>query len=57
MKCCKAIIGKYNNKSIMQGREIYCKYYKDGQDFCAIRNPHINSGNVMYTTNKYHKEI
>lgn len=52
----QAIIGKYNNKSIMQGREIYCKYYKDGQDFCATRNPHINSGNVMYTTNKYHKE-
>jgi hypothetical protein len=51
-----ATIGKYQNESIMQGREVYCKYYKDGQRFCATRNPHINSGNVMYTTNKYHKE-
>ena len=49
-------IGKYENKSIMKGREVYCKYYKDGQEFCATRNPHINSGNVMYTTNKFHKE-
>ena len=51
-----ATVGKYENKSIMKGREIYCKYYKDGQEFCATRNPHINSGNVMYTKNKYHKE-
>ena len=51
-----SIISKYENKSIMQGREIYCKYYKDEQEFCATRNPHINAGNVMYTKNKYHKE-
>jgi len=51
-----ASIGKYESKSIMQGREIYCKYYKDGQEFCVTRNPHINAGNVMYTKNKYHKE-
>jgi hypothetical protein len=51
-----ATVGKYEDKSIMQGREIYCKYYKDGQEFCATRNPHINSGNVMYIKNKYHKE-
>jgi hypothetical protein len=51
-----ASIGKYNGTSIMQGREIYCRYYKDGQEFCASRNPHINSGNVMYTKNKYHEE-
>ena len=51
-----ATIGKYENKSIMKNREVYCKYYKDGQEFCASRNPHINAGNVMFTTNKYHKE-
>jgi len=51
-----ATVGKYNNQSIMQGREIYCKYYNDKQEFCASRNPHINAGNVMFTTNKYHKE-
>lgn len=51
-----AAIGKYENKSIMSGREIWCKYYNDGQEFCASRNPHINAGNVMYTTNRYHDE-
>ena len=51
-----AIIGEYKDKSIMQDREIYCKYYKDDQEFCVTRNPHINSGNVMYTKNKFHKE-
>ena len=51
-----ATIGEYKNQSIMKGREIYCKYYKDAQEFCATRNPHINSGNVMFTTNRHHKE-
>lgn len=51
-----ATIGKYETKSIMQGREIYCKFYTDTQEFCATRNPHINAGNVMYTVNRYHKE-
>lgn len=51
-----ASIGQYNNESIMKGREIYCKYYKTGQEFCASRNPHINAGNVMHTKNKGHLE-
>ncbi len=51
-----ASINKFNNESIMEGREIYCPYYEDAQEFCASRNPHINSGNVMYTINKYHNE-
>ena len=51
-----ATIGEYKNKSIMKGREVYCKYYDDGQEFCATRNPHINAGNVMYTKNKYHNK-
>ncbi|HCC07280.1 MAG TPA: hypothetical protein DEP72_03810 [Clostridiales bacterium] len=49
-------VKKYNTKSIMVGREVYCPYYKEGQEFCASRNPHINAGNVMYTINKYHEE-
>ena len=51
-----ASIGEYNGQSIMQNREIYCKYYNNSQTFCATRNPHINAGNVMFTTNKYHLE-
>ena len=52
-----ASIGKYDGLSIMQGREVYCPYYEDGQEFCASRNPHVLSGNVMYTKNKYHDEF
>jgi hypothetical protein len=51
-----ASIGKYKNESIMKGREVCCRYYKAGQDFCATRNPHINAGNIMYTKNKRHLE-
>ena len=51
-----ASIGKYDGESIMEGREIYCPYYEDGQEFCTSRNPHVNAGNVMYTKNKYHDE-
>lgn len=51
-----ASINEYDGVSIMHGREVYCKYYKDGQTFCATRNPHINAGNIMHTTNRYHKE-
>lgn len=51
-----ASIGHYDGTSIMEGREIYCPYYQNGETFCATRNPHINAGNVMYTTNKYHME-
>lgn len=51
-----ACIGKYKGESIMQGREVFCDYYNDGQEFCVSRNPHINSGNVMYSKNKNHDE-
>jgi len=51
-----SVIGEYKSISIMGDREVYCKYYNDGQEFCATRNPHINAGNVMHTTNKFHKE-
>lgn len=51
-----SLIGKYDNKSIMNGREVYCKYYNEGQEFCISRNPHINAGNIMYSRNIYHEE-
>lgn len=51
-----ATIGKYDGRCIMSGREVYCKYYKDAQEFCISRNPHINGGNVMCAKNIYHKE-
>jgi hypothetical protein len=51
-----ASIGQYENKSIMRGREVWCSQYKNGQEFCASRNPQINAGNVMYTKNIYHNE-
>jgi len=51
-----ASINKYVGESIMQSREMYCPYYIDGQEFCASRNPHVLSGNVMYVKNKYYEE-
>jgi hypothetical protein len=51
-----ASIGQYKDTSIMKDREVWCPYYQDNQEFCTSRNPHINSGNVMYTKNKHHKE-
>lgn len=51
-----AVIGKYNGQSIMQGREVYCQYYDDNQEFCVSRNPHINAGNVMFARNTNHEE-
>lgn len=50
------VIGKYNGVSIMNGREVYCPYYQDGQEFCVSRNPHIDAGNVMYAKNVYHED-
>jgi hypothetical protein len=51
-----ASIGEYSNISIMRGREVYCNHYKNNQEFCVSRNPHINGGNVMYAKNVYHEE-
>lgn len=51
-----ACTGRYENESIMKGREVYCQFYDDGQEFCVSRNPHINAGNVMYSKNIFHKE-
>jgi len=45
------VIGKYDSGSIMNGREVWCPQYEDGQEFCCSRNPHINAGNVMHTKN------
>lgn len=51
-----SITGEYDGCSIMEGREVYCPYYEEGQEFCISRNPHINAGNVMYGFNKRHDE-
>jgi len=51
-----ATIGEYKTTSIMKDRECYCPYYNEGQEFCASRNPHVNSGNVAYLVNKKHDE-
>jgi hypothetical protein len=49
-------IGVYDGTSIMRGREIWCPQYSDGQELAISRNPHINAGNVMHSTNKYRDE-
>lgn len=49
-------VGLYDGNCLANGYEIYCKSYKDGQELATFRNPHINSGNVMVATNKWHNE-
>ena len=45
------------DKALHKERELYCKYFKDGQELIAFRNPNICAGNVMRATNVYHKEF
>ena len=49
-------IGKYDNKCLAKGYEIYCKFYEDNIYLATFRNPHINSGNVMVAKNVWHDE-
>lgn len=48
-----------NNETIkyMDGKnEVYCRAYRDGEELCGFRNPHVCSGNVLYVVNKYRDE-
>lgn len=48
-----------NNETIkyMDGKnEVYCRAYKDGEELCGFRNPHVCSGNVLYVKNKWRDE-
>lgn len=36
---------------IHKGREAYCKFYKDGQELLAARNPCVCSGNILCLKN------
>lgn len=41
----------------MDGKnEVYCRAYKDGEELCGFRNPHVCSGNVLYVKNKWKEE-
>lgn len=37
---------------IHKGREAYCKFYNDGQELLAARNPCVCSGNILCLKNK-----
>ncbi|WP_291566936.1 MULTISPECIES: hypothetical protein [unclassified Clostridium] len=49
-------IGRYTGDTLAKDKEVYCKYYNDGQELATFRNPHINCGNAMVTINKWHEE-
>ena len=41
----------------MDGKnEVYCRAYRDGEELCGFRNPHVCSGNVLYVKNKWREE-
>lgn len=53
----QAVVGKYKEgECVENGHVVWCNAFKENQEFCISRNPHINAGNVMYATNKYYKE-
>ena len=53
----QAVTGDYDgNNLIAKGDEVYCPYYKEEEEFCVSRNPHINAGNVCYARNVYREE-
>lgn len=43
-------------KYIYGKNEVYCRAYKDGEELCGFRNPHVCSGNVLCVVNKYREE-
>ena len=43
-------------KSIDGKNEVYCRAYKDGEELCGFRNPHVCSGNVLYVKNRWREE-
>lgn len=48
-----------NNETIkyMDGKnEVYCRAYRDGEELCGFRNPHVCSGNVLYVVNRWREE-
>ncbi|MBQ6994076.1 MAG: hypothetical protein IJN64_06290 [Lachnospiraceae bacterium] len=42
-------------KKLHADREVYCKYYDEGQELIAARNPCVSSGNIICVKNKYHE--
>ena len=42
---------------VHSGREAYCKYYDEGKELIAARNPCVSSRNILCLTNKYHKML
>lgn len=41
----------------MDGKnEVYCRAYRDGEELCGFRNPHVCSGNVLYVVNRWREE-
>jgi len=42
---------------VHNGREAYCKFYNDGQQLIAARNPCVCSGNIICLTNTKNKSL
>lgn len=41
----------------MDGKnEVYCRAYREGEELCGFRNPHVCSGNVLYVVNRWREE-
>lgn len=47
-------IGKYEEGSeLLEGKQVYCKRFADGERLAGFRNPNICTGNVLLAENKH----
>lgn len=53
-----ATVGEFDGKtSVINGNELCCTRFEDGEEVVGFRNPSINTGNIGFHVNKKSKEI
>lgn len=54
----KATVEEFDGvTSVLNGNELYCSRFEDGEDVIGFRNPHINFSNIGIQVNKEIQEI
>lgn len=47
-------IGKYEDGTeLLEGKQVYCKRFEDGEKLAGFRNPNVCTGNVLLAENKH----
>lgn len=53
----KPLFGEGNITSTLGKDQIYCSFFKEGQEIAGSRAPHITMGNVLYSKNTMPKDL